>query len=304
MTDAHNDPSDGSGSVAEDETEGHPSAPKRLFTPLTWVVVGLLVVCFYSYLKWMWEVWMQSEYYGHGPLIPLISAYLIYSRREELRRADNGHNWWGLFLLVPGMAMFLAAVYLDVNFAQGFAMIAILGGLIILLWGWGRAKVLLFPVSFLIFMVPTGRLLVTQFSGPLQDGGAAVAAKAVSLIGMPVERMGTTIKIPDYTFEVAQACSGLKSTIAMSALAALFAYLVAGPVWKRVLLFVSGAPVALLANSIRITFTLVLGRAFGTAAAEGFFHTLSGLLVFVIGLIGLFGMARILGCDRMRQDIW
>ena len=175
---------------------------------------------------------------------------------------------------------------------------------IILLWGWGRTKVVLFPITFLLFMVPTGRLLVTQFSSPLQTYGAAVAAKVVSAVGMPVELQGTTIHIPDYTFEVAQACSGLKSTIAMSALAALFAYLATGPLWKRVVLFVAGAPVALAANATRITFTLILGRAFGPEAAEGFFHTLSGLMVFVLGLIGLFLVARLLRCDQMRPDIW
>jgi len=274
-----------------------------LFSPLTWVVVALLIVCFASYLKWMWDVWMRSDYYGHGPLIPLISAYVIYRRRNQLRQAGGGHHLWGLGLLVPGIAIFLAAVYLDVNFIQGFAMIMVIGGLIVLLWGWGRAKVLLFPIAFLAFMVPTGRLLVTQFSGPLQTYGAAVAAKTVSLVGMPVSLQGTTIEIPDYTFEVAQACSGLKSTIAMSALAALFAFLVDGPNWKRVLLFVAGAPVALAANAIRITFTLILGRAFGHEAAEGFFHTLSGLMVFVVALIGLFLVARLLKCDTMRQDI-
>ncbi|MFP4250284.1 MAG: exosortase/archaeosortase family protein [Armatimonadota bacterium] len=276
---------------------------QRLFTPLTAVVVVLLIVCFRSYLRWMWDVWMQSEYYGHGPLIPLISGYLVYSRRREFVEAEGGRNLWGLPLLIGGLAIFLSALYLDVNFIQGFAMIMVIGGLIVLLWGWGRAKVVIFPIAFLAFMVPTGRLLVTQFSNPLQTWGAAVAATTVSLVGMPVELQGTTIDIPGYTFEVAQACSGLKSTIAMSALAALFAYLVRGPIWKRVLLFVSGAPVALAANATRITFTLILGRAFGPEAAEGFFHTLSGLMVFVVGLIGLFLVARLLKCDQMRADI-
>lgn len=275
----------------------------RVFTPLTAVVGALFVVCFWSYLKWMWDVWMQSEYYGHGPLIPLISAYLIYARREQFVEAGGGLKYLGVPPLVVGMAIFLAAVYLDVNFIQGFAMIMVLGGTVLLLWGWGRTKVIIFPLAFLLFMVPTGRLLVTQFSNPLQTHAAAVAAKSVALIGMPVELHGTTIAIPDYTFEVAQACSGLKSTIAMSALGALFAYLAAGPMWKRVVLFVAAAPVALAANAARITFTLILGRAFGSEAAEGFFHTLSGLMVFVLALIGLFLVARLLGCDRMRENI-
>ncbi len=283
--------------------EGALARTRPLLAPLDWVVIALAVICFASYLRWMWQIWMRSEYYGHGFIIPVISAYLIYRLRSELLQASRGTDLRGLAQLLPGLGLFLAAVNRDVNFVQGFAMVMVIGGLIMLLWGPGRTKLLLFPVVFLAFMVPVDRLLVQQFSNPLQIYGAAVAAHTVGFIGVPVELRGTTIAIPDYTFEVAQACSGLKSIIAMSALAALFAFLVEGPWWKRVPLFVAGAPIAMAANSVRITFTLILGRAFGAEAAEGFFHTLSGLMVFVLALIGLFLMARLLRCDTMRQDI-
>ncbi len=276
---------------------------RPLDTPLGWAVVLLLVVCFASYLQWMWQIWMRSEYYGHGFVIPVISGYLVYRRRGQLLQVAPETDLRGLALLLPGLALFLAAVYADVNFVQGFAMVTVIGGLVLLLWGPVRARLLLFPVAFLTLMVPVDRLLVQQLSNPLQIYGAAVAARIVGFIGVPVEQHGTTLAIPDYTFEVAQACSGLKSIIAMSALAALFAFLVEGRWWKRLLLFVAGAPIAMAANALRITFTLILGRAFGPEAAEGFFHTLSGLMVFILALIGLFLMARLLRCDAMRQDI-
>ncbi len=279
-------------------------ASRWVITPLTGVVAVLFVVCFAPHLKWMWGIWWRSAYYGHGPLVPLISAYLVYTRRHEFARAEDGHNAWGLPLIGLGLLLYAAAVFLDVNFPQGFAMILVLAGLVVLLCGWGRARVIAFPIIFLVFMVPLGRLLVTQFSNPLQLAAAAIASYVPMLLGIPVQVHGTTITIPEYTFEVAQACSGLKSTIAMSALAALFAYLVDAPMWKRIVVFVAGAPVALAANTIRISFTLILGRAFGAAAAEGFFHTFSGLLVFLLGLAGLFAVAAVLKCDRMREDIW
>ncbi len=275
-----------------------------LVTPLTGVVAVLLVVCFAPYLRWMWDIWWRSDYYGHGPLVPLISAYLVYTRRHEFTRADDAHNLWGLPLIGLGLVLYSVAVFLDVNFPQGFAMILVIAGLVVLLYGWGRAKVIAFPIIFLTFMVPVGRLLVTQFSNPLQLASAAIASRVPMLLGIPVQVYGTTVSIPEYTFEVAQACSGLKSTIAMSALAALFAYLVVAPMWKRLVIFIAGAPVALAANTVRISFTLILGRAFGGAAAEGFFHTFSGLLVFLLGLAGLFAVAAVLKCDRMREDIW
>jgi exosortase len=290
--------------IPEQSPQAEDEPRERFFTPLTAVVALLLVICFAPYLAWMWEIWMRSDYYGHGPLIPLIAAYLVYARRKDLAQAARGFSFWGIPLVLLGLALYALTVYRNVNFPQGFAMILVLGGLVLLLWGRDVGRLLLFPVTYLVFMVPVDRLLVTKLSLPLQTHAAAIAATVVSFVGMPVHLQGTTIVIPDYTFEVAQACSGLKSSIAMTALAALFAYLVAAPLWKRIVLFLSGPPVALAANAVRITLTLILGRAFGQAAAEGFFHTLSGLLVFVLGLAGLFGVARLLRCDRMRDDIW
>ena len=114
---------------------------------------------------------------------------------------------------------------------------------------------------------------------------------------------GTLIQTPMYTFEVAIPCSGLKSTIAMTALAALFAYLLVAPLWKKLLLFVAAFPVALLANTVRIFLTVVLGTTLGPEAAEGFFHSVSGIMVFLVALAGLFGVGRLLGCLQLREDI-
>ncbi|MGD9495342.1 MAG: exosortase/archaeosortase family protein, partial [Armatimonadota bacterium] len=147
----------------------------RLLTPLTAVVAVLLLACFAPYLGWMWDVWMRSPYYGHGPLIPLVSAYLVYSRRRELRQAQGGHHLWGLPIVILGLLVYAVAIYLNVNFPQGFALIAVVGGLTLLLFGWERARTLAFPILYLSFMVPLDLLLVTRFSSPMQLGGAAVA---------------------------------------------------------------------------------------------------------------------------------
>jgi len=268
------------------------------------VLLVLLLACFARYLNWMWHIWLKSEYYGHGPLIPVIAGYLIYTRRRELSKVELTRHLWGVPFVVGGLTVHAAATYLDVNFPQGFAMVAVIFGLAVLLWGWDAARVMAFPIGFLGFMVPTGRLLVTKLSLPLQLGAAQMAGRIVAFMGVPLTIHGTTIALPEYTFEVAQACSGLKSTIAMSALAALVAYLAVAPMWKRLLVFAAGFPVALVANGARITLTVMLGKSFGQAAAEGFFHSFSGVLVFVIGLVGLFLVAKGLGCEKMREDIF
>ncbi len=290
--------------AAPSPDDGQTPPPFRILNPLSIAVAVLLVVAFAPYLDWMGRIWMKSPYYGHGPIIPLLSGWIIYTRRHDFFAArEEGGNFWGVPVVLLGLGMHAWAIFRDVNFPQGFAMIGVIAGLALLLWGWERAKILSFPIAFLCFMVPIGRLLVTKLSNPMQIGAAAIAARVPILLGVPTQVHGTTISIPDYTFEVAQACSGLKSIIAMTALAALFAYLVVAPMYKRLILLAASVPVALAANSCRIALTLLLGRSFGPAAAEGFFHSLSGIMVFLLGLTGLFLVSKALKCDSMREDI-
>jgi exosortase len=120
---------------------------------------------------------------------------------------------------------------------------------------------------------------------------------------MHVLREGTALQIPGYRFEVAIHCSGLKSAIAMTALGALYAYVVVAPMHKRLWLFVMSLPAALIANAIRIWMTLVMAQSFGPSAAEGFVHTVSGMMVFVIALLALFAFGSLIGCTQIRDDI-
>jgi len=286
------------------DSNSHAPPPTSVLNPLSIAIAILLVLAFAPYLAWMGRIWMKSPYYGHGPIIPLLSGWIIYTRRHDFFAArEEGRNAWGVPIVLVCLGMHTWATVRDVNFPQGFAMIGVIAGLALLLWGWERAKILAFPIAFLSFMVPVGRLLVTKLSNPMQIGSAAIAARVPMLLGVPTQVQGTTIVIPDYTFEVAQACSGLKSIIAMTALAALFAYLVVAPMYKRVILLAAAIPVALAANTCRIALTLLLGRSFGSAAAEGFFHSLSGIMVFLLGMTGLLLIAKALKCEAMREDI-
>lgn len=272
-----------------------------LLPPL--VIAGLLIYLFRANLNWLFQTWRLDEYYTHGFLVPLISAYIIYRKAGSLAGLPKTGHVWALLVLLPTICLHLAATYLDINFANSFALIGWLIGLVWLLWGWPVLTHLLFPLAFLGFMVPLGKLLIDQVSQPMQVLGARLAGASAQMLGMPLRIEGVSLETPDYTFEVAEACSGLKSAIAMLALGALLAYLVKAPLWKRLVIFVSSLPVALLANAVRIWLTVVLGTALGHEAAEGFFHTASGMIVFVLAFLGLFGVTVLLKCRRLRDDI-
>ena len=273
-------------------------------SPLVLALLALLLVAgWQQHFVWLWQKGWRIEYYGHGCLIPLITAYLIYRRRDELAAAPRRDFALGLPLIALGLALHLVAIAKDVNFPQGFALVTVIIGLVIWLWGWPAARIIMFPLLFLLFMVPMGRLLVDKFAQPMQLWGARIAGGTAGFLGIPVVRAGTSLQIPGYRFEVAIACSGLKSAIAMTALGALYAYVVVAPMFKRLLIFAMSLPAALAANAIRIWLTLVLAQSLGPQAAEGFFHTLSGMLVFLIALLTLFVFGSLIGCTRMRDDI-
>jgi len=272
-------------------------------SPLLWLVLLALAAAFSRHFVWLVEKGWHNEYYGHGFLIPVISAYLIYRRKELLATLPRERFGWGVPIILTGLALHLLAIVKDVNFVQGFALVLTILGLVVWLWGRNVAKDLIFPLAFLMFMVPMGRLLVDKFAQPMQLYGAAIAGGAAGFMGIPVHVEGTSMAIPDYTFEVAIPCSGLKSAIALTALGALYAYLLVGPLWKRWALFIASLPVALIANGVRLWLTIVLAASIGPKAAEGFFHELSGMFVFLIALVGLFGLGSLFGCSQIREDI-
>ncbi len=266
------------------------------------VLAGLLAVIFGPMWAWAVGIWRDSEYYGHSFLLVPVSAYLAW-RLWRSRPAPSGAHWPGLFLMAGGFLLHFAARVLDVWFPSGFAFVAVLAGLVWWLFGTAALRHFWFPILFLAFAVPLERFLVLKFAQPLQLAATTCATAFTSAVGLPVKQVGTTVVMPDYTFEVAIPCSGLKSSIAMSALAALLAFLLEGALWARWVIFVAAIPIALIANGFRIILTLVLARAIGPAAAEGFSHTAAGLVVFAIALGGLLAVARSVGCRALRADI-
>ena len=267
------------------------------------LMAALLVACFGQYITWMAERWWRDEYYGHGMFIPVVSGYLISRRLGTMGALPRRGFAWGLPFIVIGLGLHILASTADVNFPSGFGLVLTIFGMTAWLWGWPVARACAFPLAFLAFMVPLGRLLVDKAGMPMQLMAASLGGTFAAHLGLPVQIEGTTLRVPGYTFAVAAACSGLKSVIAMTALAALYAYLVEGRLWQRLLIVAGCIPVAILSNAIRVTVTLILGKALGRGAAEGFLHTASGAMVFIIALIGLTLLASVLRCNQIREDV-
>jgi exosortase len=164
----------------------------------------------------------------------------------------------------------------------------LVGGLIIYFLGWRRFRAILFPWAFLFFMIPIPVIIFNQVAFPLQFLAARLATSLLELFGVPVLREGNIIQLPTTSLEVAQACSGIRSLMSLGALAVIYGYFLETRWLLRVLLVLAAIPIAVAANGLRVMGTGLLGYYWDPDKAEGFFHTFSGWIIFIVSLVMLF----------------
>ncbi|HUT74206.1 MAG TPA: exosortase/archaeosortase family protein [Armatimonadota bacterium] len=244
----------------------------------------------------MVQAWRTQDNASHGFLILPIAGYLVWLDRARIARAyRGGATAAGLAWAGVALVMYLGGRWMEVEFLPPLSLVLMIGAQVLYFGGWGVLRASAFPCAFLLFMVPWPDLLVEFLSFPMQLLSAKYAAMLIGLFGIPVTRAGVDLHLASYTFSVGAPCSGMKTLVALLALAALIAHLARGPRWKRTVLFACGVPAALLANVVRIVIILLIATLVSARAAEGFFHGASGMLVFVIALAGLLATGRAMG---------
>jgi exosortase len=245
--------------------------------------------------------WLDDPNYSHGFLVPGLSAYFVWDRRQTLARLKPQPHWVGLIILLFGLAMLFLGHLGAELFLMRSSMVVVITALVWYLLGRPYVHALAFPLAFLLFMIPLPAILLNTITLPLQLLATQVSTIALQLVHLPVYREGNIIYLPHATLEVAEACSGLRSLVSLLALAVVLAYLTRRRVSTRCLMALSVIPIALVANAFRIWATGVLAHQYGTAAAEGFYHTFAGWLVFVVALGLLLGEEGLLSLLQRRR---
>lgn len=224
--------------------------------------------------------WAADENYSHGFVIPLISAYLVWERRHALSRCRVQGSAWGYALLLLAVALLILGQAATFGYPVRLSFILVLAGLTLYLAGGQVLRILAFPFAYLLFMIPLPAPVLTKVALPLQLFAARVATGVLDVLNVPVLREGNVIDLATIRLDVVEACSGIRSLIALLALATIFAYFTQRTWRGRLTLVLSAIPIAVVANAARVTLTGVLTQTFGLAAAMGFYHEFSGLLVF------------------------
>jgi exosortase len=155
-------------------------------------------------------------------------------------------------------------------------------------------KELIFPIFFMLFMIPIPSQIYSALTIPLQLFVSKTSVTVAQFFQIPIYREGNVIHLPDYTMQVVQACSGLRSMISLLTLSIIFSYLTLSSNKLRSILFISGIPIAIFVNVIRVLLTILMYYYYGLNLAEGSIHTAFGIFIFFLALILLFGMKGLL----------
>ena len=247
------------------------------------------------------RAWSDDPNYSHGFFIPPLAAYLAWQRRDALRSTPVMPSLLGLAIVVAS-ALLLAAGRLGAEFfATRLALITTLAGVVAYAWGLRHLRILAFPIGALVLMVPPPAIIFNELAVPLQMAAARFGEAALSTAGIPVVREGNLIVLADTTLEVAEACSGIRSLVSLTALAVFYGYFTERRVLARIAVVALAIPIAILANALRVAGTGIAAHLVGAQAAEGFFHTFSGWIVFATALAFLMAFSELLRRTRRAE---
>lgn len=257
------------------------------------VSVALFIGFFLPSMAYMVHRWSSSDEFSHGFLVPLVSLFLLWRKREVIRQTPLQVCRWGLLVLASGLLMQIASEWASVTFLKALAVPVALGGLACYLTGTQMMRVVLFPYLFLYFAVPWPDFAIETLSVPLQHFSAASSAMLLGLMGVPIEREGVHMWTPRFDVEVAVPCSGIRSMVAILGIAALVGYLTQSRLWGKGVVFLTGIPITMLANVLRISAIVLMGHYINADFAMTFFHDYSSPFLFFISALSLLGIKKI-----------
>jgi len=258
------------------------------------VLIGVMTGVYLPVLYHMVLHWRAVDDYSHGFLIAPLALYFAWERRSRLRGVPISGSWWGLLPLSLGvLALTIGRLGVELtSMRTGFVLTLI--GLVLLLFGRKVFEVLAFPLLFLFLMVPLPQSLVNVIAFPLQLMAASAAVESLHVMGIPALLEGNIIHLAHSELFVAQACSGLRSLMALLTLGVVFAYFLQRGTLKRLIIVFSTIPIAIFVNAVRVALTGVLAHSYGEEAASGIIHDFQGLITFFLAFLVLLVEARLL----------
>lgn len=267
------------------------------------VVVGSLIFAiYYRSIVWVFTECSKRGEYSHGLLVPLISVFLIARLWNTLCFTTKPIDKirWPILLITVALLVQLICLRAEIYFISAWSCILLIFSLVWYFLGKENTRKLAFPVFFLLVMVPLPALFIDTATFPLKLLAAEIACRVSGILGIVVIREGVTLFLSKGSLLVGNPCSGIRSLLALSTFAVLFAYILPGSLAKKIILVFMSIPIALFMNIIRVTVLCIVASHKGTEVATGMFHDVSGFImsifgIIVIGLIGRFWLCPVIG---------
>jgi exosortase len=303
--------------LAEISKESGMSVPATKFF---WRALPIIVAIAFAYATVLAKLsydWWTDENYSHGLLIPFIIGYLLWVGRDKFASARANASVWlgGATVAVALMALWAGVAGAEL-YTQRMSLVLLIAGVVVYFWGLQLLKLILIPLFLLILAIPIPAIIFNKIAFPLQLFASRCAVWSMQMLGIPVLRQGNVIELkPLNSFdtkklEVVEACSGIRSLMTLITLGVVFAYFThpkSEPdhpkthfygMLRSAIIVLSAIPIAIVTNALRVSGTGVLAHYYGTQIADGFFHSFSGWVVYIVAFLMLFGVGWLL--DRFR----
>lgn len=264
------------------------------------VLSGLVLLLYARVLGPMVAQWWSDPNYGHGFLVPLFAAWVLWRERRRWSEVPIRASNWGIAILFSALGLLLLGILGSEHFTERISLLFLIAGILVFLAGWSALRHVSFPLGYLAFMVPLPAILYYQLTFPLQLLASRLGADGLVAIGVPTIREGNLLILPNCTLEVVEACSGVRSLLSLLAAVVGYMYLFETSLWKRCLLIAAVVPVVILSNALRLVAAGVLSYRYGPGVDSGLVHTALGLVCFVAGLLAILLLHRILGRFRSK----
>jgi|SRR5581483_228021 len=232
----------------------------------------------------------QSEQEGHGPLIIAAALWLVWQARKKVRAIPlSPAPVVGWLTLLSGLALMFLARTQGVLTVEVFSIIPVLIGCTLVLAGWQVFWALSFPIMFLFFAVPMPDWLIDAATVPLKVLISDIVTQALYGLGYPIAQNGVMIMIGSYQLLVKDACSGMNSIFALSAIGLFYVYAFRSDAKIRALLLLAAiVPITIVANFIRVLALVLIAYYGGIDAVEGTLHDLTGIGLFIVAVFLMF----------------
>nr|WP_321238909.1 exosortase B [uncultured Tolumonas sp.] len=259
------------------------------------LLTGLLLLALPTLWSMVILLWDKSDQ-EHGPILLLMFGWTLHREWPRLQVLPDNGSRWGWLLVVLALLAYVMGRSQQIWLLEIGAFIPLLAGCGILAKGGAALRPLAFPLLMLLFAIPLPSALVDLLTTGLKQHVSVLAENLLYSAGYPIARSGVTLTIGSYQLLVADACSGLNSLFSLFAVGLLYLYMQGYQSrWRNLLLLLAIAPIAILANVVRVVVLVLLTYYGGDALGQGFLHGVAGILLFAIALLALYLLDAVLG---------